>query len=215
MLQTAAAPWWRALLATCMPGLRCSKAKLYHLLHSHAALLYSVTCLWRSTAVLSDLPLAQLIRSMKLALLKQSTQALKQCHQAERPAKRTSKGVPGDEEPPGNVPGQCDGSRALGCKHQGEAETLSKLSQAGRATRFFSASALDVYRRYKEGQLSFGGGEEVCSLCRAPLLPLPLATAICVVVQAKGALMIPYQKDKHVLSEAAWRTTAKAHQLCA
>ena len=57
-----------------------------------------------------------------------------------------------------------DGSSALGCKHQGEAETLSNtLLQAGRATRFFSASALDVYRRYKEGQLSFGGGEEVCS----------------------------------------------------
>ena len=68
----------------------------------------SPSALARCTAVLSDLPLAQLIRSMKLALLKQSTQALKQCHQAERPAKRTSKGVPGpDEEPPGTVPGQC------------------------------------------------------------------------------------------------------------
>ena len=124
----------------------------------------SPAALARCTAVLIDLPVAQLIRSMKLALLKQSMQALKQWHQAERPAKRTSKGVPGpDEEPPGTAPGQCDGSRALSCKHQGEAETLSEFPQAGRATRFFSASALDVYRRYKEGQLSFGGGKEVRS----------------------------------------------------
>lgn len=129
--------------------------------HSRAV---APTALARCTAVLSDLPLAQLIRSMKLALLKQSTQALRHCHQAERPAKRTSKGVPGpDEEPPGTAPGRCDGSRALGCKQQGEAETLLEISQAGRATRFFTASALDVYRQYKEGQLSFGGVERVRS----------------------------------------------------
>lgn len=53
----------------------------------------------------------------------------------------------------------------------------------------------------------------ICS--RAPLLPFPIATALCVVAQAKGAQMIPYQKDKRVLSKAAWQTTATAHQLCA
>ena len=43
VLQTVAAPWWRVLPATCMPGLRCSIAELYHLQRSHAA-------------VVSDLP---------------------------------------------------------------------------------------------------------------------------------------------------------------
>lgn len=68
--------------------------------------------------MLDKVSLVQLIRSMKLALLKQSTQALKQCHQAERPAKRTPKGAPGpEEEPEGTAPGRCAGSCALVCKH--------------------------------------------------------------------------------------------------
>ena len=90
------------------------------------------------------------------------------------------------------------------------------MYMAGRARRFFTASALDVYRRYKEGQLSIGGGEEVCSaLAAAPRSCVCPFQYLPVVVQASGALRIPYQKDKHVLSEAAWRTTASADQLYA
>lgn len=49
LLQRTAAHWWKALPATYMPGLRCSKAKLHHhALLLHAALPCSTKCLWCS-----------------------------------------------------------------------------------------------------------------------------------------------------------------------
>ncbi|KAK9836035.1 hypothetical protein WJX81_007852 [Elliptochloris bilobata] len=108
----------------------------------------------------------ELIRSMKLVLLKQSMQAVKQC-QTEKPGRRSAKGKP-------------------------EADAEPQRAAPGSATRFFTANALETYKQYKEGQLSFSLGDK-----------------------AVGSHTCTYHRDTHLLVDAASHVAPSVSQLLA